>query len=211
MGTLNKAKFVIRSETQQLHARLLLAKLLLFPLPIYVGSRVRARILRLAGFNIGAGTLFFGTPILTGVGNIYERLSTGRNCLVSWGCYLDLQEKITIGDRVGLSPQISIITSSHAVGSSYNRVGDLQALPVVIKDGVWIGVRCTILPGVTIHEGAVVAAGAVVTKDVPANTIVGGVPAKVIKKLEDSDTSTVDRKLAEDLLVKNQIELTSAI
>ena len=185
--TFKKALHVIYSEFQQLHPRYFIAKLVLFFLPIYVGSRIRTLVLRAVGFKIGKGTLIIGTPILTGIGSIHERLIIGEDCLVSWGCYLDLQGLITIGDRVGLSPQISVITSSHGVGSPYNRVGELQALPVTIKDGVWLGVRCTILPGVTIHEGAVIAAGAVVTKDVPAHTIVAGIPARVIRNLENPD------------------------
>lgn len=208
MGRFRKFRYLFYSEIQQLHPRLWLAKLLLFLLPIYVGSRVRTLILRLAGFNIGMGTLFIGPPILTGIGNIYERLTIGRNCFISWGCHLDLQGNITIGDRVSLSPQISLITSSHSVGSPYNRVGDLQAFPVTIKDGVWLGTRCMILPGVTIHEGAVIAAGAVVTKDVPANTMVGGVPARIIRKLENNmDETTVGAIQAEDFPVKTQIDV----
>lgn len=194
-----KAISLIQSEFHQLHPRLLLAKFLLFPIPIYIGSRIRTMIFRLVGFNIDKGTLFIGTPTLTGTGNIYDRLKIGRDSIISWGCYLDLQGTITIGNRVGLSPQISVITSSHSVGSPSNRVGELQALPVVIKDGAWIGVRCTILPGVTIHEGAVVAAGAVVTKDVPANTLVGGVPAKMIKKLEENEPVVTEILLGEEL------------
>jgi maltose O-acetyltransferase len=180
---LQKLRNVAYSEVSQLHPRLWLARLLLLPLPIYVGSRLRTEVLRLAGFRIGPGCLFFGTPILTGTGNIYERLVLGRECLVSWGCYLDLQAPIHVGDRVGFSPQTSVLTSSHEVGSPYNRVGQLHALPVTIQDGVWLGARCTIMPGVTIHRGAVVGSGAVVTKDVPQNTLVGGVPARVIRSL----------------------------
>lgn len=207
MRVTEKVTFIFKSEIQQLHPRFWLAKLLLFPLPIYVGSRLRTQILRLVGFNIGSGTLFFGTPILTGIANLHERLTIGSECLISWGCYLDLQGSITIGDRVGLSPQISVITSSHSVGSPYNRVGDLTALPVVIKDGVWLGTRCTVLPGVTIHEGAVVAAGAVVTKDVPAHTIVGGVPARVIKSLDKEDATKDETISAEDYSAQAPVNL----
>lgn len=180
---LRKFLTVARSETAQLHPRLWLATMLLSPLPIYVGSRLRMEVLRRVGFRLGPGTMFFGMPVLTGIGNIYERLTMGRECLVSWGCYFDLQGPIRVGDRVGFSPQISVLTSSHEIGSPYNRVGQLHALQVTIEDGVWLGARCTIMPGVTIHRGAVVAAGAVVTKDVPANSVVGGVPAKVIREL----------------------------
>jgi maltose O-acetyltransferase len=74
------------------------------------------------------------------------------------------------------------------------RAGDLKAEPVTIGDGAWIGARATILPGVTIGGGAVVAAGSVVTRDLPANVLAGGVPARVIREL------TVEAPLsAEDL------------
>lgn len=192
---------VARSETNQLHGRLWLATILLSPLPIYVGSRLRSYLLRQAGFWIGSGTLFFGTPVFTGTGDIYERLKIGKDCLFSWGCYLDLQGTITVGDRVGFSPQISVLTSSHEIGSSYNRVGTLHALPVKIDDGVWLGARCTIMPGVTIQHGAVVAAGAVVTKDVPANTVVGGVPARVIRSLNDEKIDGGFEKIPETPLI----------
>jgi maltose O-acetyltransferase len=188
MSMLRKFRNVAQSEVSQLHPRLWLARLLLSPLPIYVGSRLRTEVLRRAGFRIGSGSMFFGMPILTGIGNIYERLVIGKECLVSWGCYLDLQAPVHVGDRVGFSPQISVLTSSHEVGSPYNRVGQLHALPVTIQDGVWLGARCTIMPGVTIHRGAVVAAGAVVTKDVPADMVVGGVPARVLRELSGPES-----------------------
>jgi maltose O-acetyltransferase len=183
---LRRAATVAHDEVRQLHPRLRLAAAVGRILPIYVGSRIRSQALRLAGFDLGAGTLLFGTPVLTGVGPIQERLRIGEQCLVSWGCYLDLAGSITVGDRVGFSPQVRVVTSSHELGTEHNRVGEEQPAPVVIEDGVWLGVACTILPGVTVHRGAVVAAGAVVTRDVPANAVVGGVPARVLQVLDEA-------------------------
>ena len=184
---LKKVVSVGISEVSHFHLRLQLAKFLLAPFPVYVGNRIRALVLRAMGFRIGSGTIFFGFPVITGSGDLYRRLIVGKNCFFNWGCYLDLEGNITVGDRVGFSPKVNIITSTHDFGNKYNRVGRLEAKPVTIHDGVWLGASCTILPGVTVNEGAVIAAGAVVTKDVPANTIVGGVPAKVIRILDDAE------------------------
>jgi maltose O-acetyltransferase len=204
-----KVIYVIHSEFAQLNFRLWLARLLLAPIPIYVLSRLRTQVLRMAGFKVGTGTLIFGTPVMTGLGKIQDNFMVGRECLISWGCYFDLQGSVIIGDRVGFSPQVTIITSSHGIGSPYNRVGDLQALPVRIEDGVWLGVRCMIMPGVTIHQGAVVAAGAVVTKDVPANTIVGGVPARVIRTMSGGEEyQAVNQLFKQDVAFTNQFTTT---
>ena len=90
-------------------------------------------------------------------------------------------DKITIGSKVAISREVFICTASHDI-TKPNR--PLITAPITICDGVWIGARAIILPGVTIGEGAVVAAGAVVTKDVEPFTVVGGNPAKFIKKRE---------------------------
>lgn len=88
-------------------------------------------------------------------------------------------DKIKIGTKVAISREAFICTASHDI-TKPNR--PLVTAPITICDGVWIGARAIILPGVTIGEGAVVAAGAVVTKDVEPFTVVGGNPAKFIKK-----------------------------
>ena len=90
-------------------------------------------------------------------------------------------DKIRIGTKVAISREAFICTASHDI-TKPNR--PLVTAPITICDGVWIGARAIILPGVTIGEGAVVAAGAVVTKDVEPFTVVGGNPAKFIKKRE---------------------------
>lgn len=87
--------------------------------------------------------------------------------------------KIMIGTNVAISREAFICTATHDINYA-NR--PLTTAPITICDGVWIGARSTILPGVTIGEGAVIAANAVVTKDVPAWAVVGGNPAKVIKQ-----------------------------
>lgn len=105
------------------------------------------------------------------------RLRIGHNTHVNRGCYIQCFEKITIGNNVSIGPLNRIMAGGHDVNSP-----TFEGLhkPIVIDDYVWTGIGATILQGVHIGEGAVVAAGAVVTKDVPPYTIVGGVPARVI-------------------------------
>ena len=88
---------------------------------------------------------------------------------------------ITIEDEVLIGPKVNLITENHPIDPKDRRA--LITKPILIKRKAWIGAGVTILPGVTIGENAVVAAGAVVTKDVPDNTIVAGVPAKIIKSI----------------------------
>ena len=76
-----------------------------------------------------------------------------------------------------------LITGAHHVGDENNRCDDLEPRAIIIGDGVWLGARCIVLPGISVGRGSVVAAGSVVTKDVPINTMVAGVPAKVVKEL----------------------------
>ena len=93
--------------------------------------------------------------------------------------------KVTIGDHVMIGPNVDIYTVNHPLDKEGRRHYHATALPVTIGNDVWIGGKATILPGVTIGDNVVVAAGAVETKDVPANTIVAGVPARVIKELPE--------------------------
>lgn len=90
---------------------------------------------------------------------------------------------ITIEDEVLIGPRVNLVTESHPLNPNDRRA--LTTKPITIKQRAWIGAGATILPGVTVGENAVVAAGAVVSKDVPNNMIVGGVPARVIKSIND--------------------------
>jgi len=106
-------------------------------------------------------------------------VSIGSNCVLNREIYLDGRTGIKIGNNVNISFQVCIITLHHDYNSpNFAAKGE----PVVIEDHVWIGARAMILPGVVVGEGAVVAAGAIVTKNVAPYTVVGGVPARIIGK-----------------------------
>ena len=100
---------------------------------------------------------------------------------INAGCKFQDQGGITIGDDVLIGHNCVIATLNHSMDP--DKRADMTAAPVKICDKVWIGANVTILQSVTIGEGAIVAAGAVVNKDVPARTVVGGIPAKVLKTL----------------------------
>lgn len=103
------------------------------------------------------------------------------------GSFLDCQKHIKVGFDVIVGPYTTIMDGSRHVIRHENYTSDKNK-PIIIEDHVWIGTRCIILGGVTIGKGAVIAAGSVVTKDVPANCLAGGVPARIIKEnIEWSD------------------------
>ncbi len=95
--------------------------------------------------------------------------------------------EVHIGSRVMFAPHVTVVTTGHPVHPELRRDGSQFSAPVHIEDDVWIGTGATILPGVTVGEGSVVAAGAVVTGDVPARVVVAGVPARVLRRITDAD------------------------
>lgn len=142
-------------------------------------SQIRAALLRLNGASIGKNCFIRGGL------QIQEKFAIviGDEVFVNSGCCFDLSAPIMIGNRVQLAYQVTLVTGGHEIGPHESRAGAHCPQPIHIQDGAWIGARATILPGVTIGAGAVVAAGALVTKDVPADTLVAGVPAKPIRVL----------------------------
>jgi maltose O-acetyltransferase len=177
-------RYVVQQETNGvqplLHLALAFGKLL----PDRFGNRSRAGALRLAGVRIGPGTVVGGAIRITGVGRCQDRLSIGDRGWINTGCFFDATDRIDIGDDVALAQQVLILTQTHELADPLRRAGALTAAPVTIGRGCWIGARAVILPGVTVGDGAVVAAGAVVTHDVPPHTLVGGVPAREIRQLD---------------------------
>jgi acetyltransferase-like isoleucine patch superfamily enzyme len=113
--------------------------------------------------------------------NFGRHIKLGKNVFINHACsFLDLGG-IVIEDDVLIGPKVNLITENHPVEPSQRKMLDLRS--ILVKRNAWIGAGATILPGVTIGENSIVAAGAVVNKDVPANTIVGGIPAKILKTM----------------------------
>ena len=164
--------------------RHLLVRLLVAPLPALTAGRLRARIIKLGGYRIGRGVSFGDMPRIFGSGRIAPRLVIGDHCFFNVGVTFELGEAITIGRWVTFGPDVMLLTSTHEIGSADHRCADHSRAPIDIGDGVWIGARATVLPGVRIGQGAIVGASALVVADVEPNTVVGGVPAQIIRHLD---------------------------
>lgn len=133
----------------------------------------RLLIYKLAGVTIGKGSRIHMGARFFYPGNVH----IGKDSIIGDHVFLDGRDKLMIGSHVDIASSVMILNSQHDINSEDFRAQDA---PVEIADYVFIGPRAIILPGVKIGKGAVVAAGAVVTKDVPEFQIVGGVPAQVI-------------------------------
>ncbi len=138
-------------------------------------SEIRKRLSDLIGKSIDDSTRVF-IPFYTNFG---RHITFGKNVFVNHDCtFLDLGG-IAIEDDVQIGPKVSLITENHPLDPENRKSLDLGS--ITIKRNAWLGAACTILPGVTVGVNSVVAAGAVVTKDVPDNTVVAGIPAKIVK------------------------------
>lgn len=129
---------------------------------------------RACQMRIGQGTSIHMGCFITGT-----HIEIGEHSVINRGVYLDGRAGVRIGNNVNVSHQVLIQSLSHDPQSPHF---NCEVKPVTIEDYVWLGARALILPGVTIGEGAVVGAGAVVSKDVPPYSIVVGNPARVIKQ-----------------------------
>ena len=141
-------------------------------------GQIRVRLSEITGTPIDQSTTVF-VPFYTNFG---RHIKLGKGVFINHACsFLDLGG-ITIEDNVQIAPRVNITSENHPLDPANRKSLDLNQ--VVIKRNAWIGAGATILPGVTVGENAVVAAGAVVNKDVPDNTVVGGIPAKIIKTID---------------------------
>jgi maltose O-acetyltransferase len=177
----------IRSELRALRTALGLSALcvtLANLLPSWTLRHLRVWLLRAAGCRIAPRASFFGAVALIGPTGAATRLEVGEGCTVGPGVTFGLDAPIVLGRNVSVSPGATLYTGTHHVGRSRSRMDPrVVAQPVVIEDGAWIGMQALILPGVRVGAGAIVSAGAVVTSDVPSDTLVAGNPAIAVREL----------------------------
>ncbi len=140
-------------------------------------DEIRDRLSDIIGSKIDESTTIF-VPFFTNFGRY---ISIGKNVFINHACsFLDMGG-ITIEDNVLIGPKVNLVSENHPIDPTQRK--SLIGKPILIKKNAWIGASATILPGITIGENSIVAAGSIVTKDVPSNTIVAGNPAKKIKSI----------------------------
>ena len=140
-------------------------------------DQIRERLSEIIDSPIDQSTTIFA-PSFTNFGKFIQ---IGKNVFINHACtFLDMGG-ITIEDNVLIGPKVNLITENHPLDPTDRKA--LIAKPILIKRNAWIGAAATILSGVTVGENSIVAAGAVVSKDVPDNVVVGGIPAKFIKTI----------------------------
>ena len=143
-------------------------------------EEIRAVFSELVGYTVDDGFMLI-PPFYTEHGT---DLRIGRNVFINQNCTIYDLGGVEIGDDVMIGPNVSLITSGHPLEPSRRRAG-VTASPIVIGRNVWIAAGATVIGGVTIGDNSVVAAGAVVTRDVPPDTLVAGVPATSVRALAD--------------------------
>ena len=141
-------------------------------------QEVRDLFSRLVGVSVDP-SFWMLPPFYTDFG---RNIRVGRNVFVNHACEFMDRGGITIGDGVLIGPKVNLVTINHPLDPARRR--STYCAPIVIEDGAWLGAAVSVMPGVTIGRNAVVAANAVVTRDVAPNTVVGGIPAHLIKRMD---------------------------
>lgn len=144
-------------------------------------TEIRTLMSRLTGREIDKNFVMF-PPFYTDCG---KNIIIGKNVFINSGCHFQDQGGIVIGDNTLIGHNVVIATLNHNIAP--DKRASLIPASIIIGNNVWIGSNATILPGVTIGDNSVIAAGAVVTKAVPSDVIVGGVPAKIIRHINPED------------------------
>lgn len=167
----NEAMVAVSEETGRLCARLNSG--------VYTKEQIREQMSWIVDQELDEGFSLF-LPFTSDFG---KNITIGKNVFINAGCRFQDQGHITIGDHSLIGHNVVLATINH----DYHplRRSTMYLKPIVLKERTWIGSNATILPGVTVGENAIVAAGAVVTKSVEPNTIVGGNPARFIAHIED--------------------------
>lgn len=173
IGWVKFAKFIIYSFLQPIYNFLLLPPLRIF-------------FLLLLGAKVGAGSIILNARFFNWHHKGPGGLSIGKECFLGDEVLIDLYDEVVLGNSVTLAPRVTILThlnvgfKNHPLQKYFSK----KSSPVVIKNGSVVAAASIVLPGVTINENSFVAAGSVVNQDVPPRTLVAGVPAKIIRKIE---------------------------
>ena len=160
-------------------------------------AQVRNLFSRLTGAAVDE-SFWLLPPFYTDFG---KNIRVGRNVFINHACEFMDRGGITIEDDVLIGPKVNLVTISHPLDPAERR--STHCAPIVVKKGAWLGAAVSVMPGVTIGENAVVAANAVVTRDVPDNVVVAGVPARIIDH--------IDRARAEPSSLSFDVEGTYAV
>jgi acetyltransferase-like isoleucine patch superfamily enzyme len=169
--------------------------LAMIPYRLALVPQLRAPWLRLLGARIGPRTILHDVRFF----NLYRRglagLDVGRECFVGDECLFDLAEGIRLEDQVTLAERVVVLTHTNVGYADHplQRHFPAMAAPVVIERGSFVGASAVVLPGVRVGAGSFVAAGAVVTSDVPARSLAAGVPARVVRSLDDAPIDPAPR------------------
>ena len=116
-----------------------------------------------------------------------KNIHLGTGVFINAHCYFMDGAEITLGNNVFVGPYCGFYTATHPLDYKRRNAGLEKALPIKVGDNCWFGANVSVMPGVTIGNGCVIAAGSVVTKDIPENSMVAGVPAKVVKTIDQED------------------------
>ena len=146
--------------------------------PVTLPGATRIKLLRYCGVAVGDGTEIRSRCTFT-----QPQVTFGERCWVNFGVTFDASAPITVGDQVTIAYHVDIVTATHELGDSTSRAGTPRAEPVQIQSGCWIGTGATILPGVTVGRGCMIAAGALVVEDCAPDGLYAGVPARRVRDL----------------------------
>ncbi|MEE3319149.1 MAG: acyltransferase [Pseudomonadota bacterium] len=155
-----------------------------------ISHKIRWLLLKAAGVDVQGRSSIYGSVILLPIGGA-KSVSIGKGCFINTEVrFACPKARISLGERCRIGPRVCFEGAQHSLYLNEKGRRGTTGAPIVVGDDVWIGAGAIITAGVTIGEGAVVAAGAVVSKDVKPFTLVGGVPARVIRDLSVKDDST---------------------
>jgi maltose O-acetyltransferase len=143
---------------------------------------VKRRLLNLIGYSLGEGTKVVGPIYCT------AKLKTGSNCWLGRNFTIHGNGTVLMGDNCDIAKDVTFLTGRHETGTQESEAGEEEVYSVCVGEGCWIGAHATLGRNVTIGTGCMVLADACVLKNMPENTLIGGVPARIVRKLNEVES-----------------------